>query len=306
MGRILVGIIFLNSLLLAWAVGPKVSAVQGRPDFFRPDTHFNFTFPDLPLRPPVRPPVPDPEWSPWPVQRQRDGGSGFYADVMNHSRGAPFSQGDRDTRAHETTHGINSEIRMSLLQGRRGNGYYVGRDMAVLLDEPRFKLADLIPFIPRPLRGNRFKLYLEEQQSGWNDMPSYIFDEGVAYLNGSRVSVEEAVEGETGKTDAVHSCAEFSIYCTAFLMAAQKHDPDYFANNKQARLFLAWYVREAIGVYRSGQRFSQFRWDEKYYEILKTGEDGRPIRDFWEKELGVSASVLGENCSKKLPLPVDI
>lgn len=272
----------LNFAIMGAIIKDKVKAKTHPQE--QVEAPLSLVMPNAPAQPPK---LVEPTWTPWPVQGDWDNGLGFYADVLNHSKGRPFASGDRDTRAHETTHGINSEIRNGLLKGKRGNGFYVGKDRAVLIDEPGMKLADLIPFIPEKLRGNRFKLYLEQQQRDWNDMPTYVFDEGVAYLNGSRVSVEEAKDENGGKTDAVHSCAEFTVYCTAFMMAAEKHDKEYFAN-KQARAFVCWYIREALGVYRAGQKFKQFQWDAKYYDALSTGEDGRPMREFMEKKLGMN------------------
>lgn len=241
--------------------------------------------------PPTAAPI-EPQWTQHPVQTPRSREGNFFADVMNHCKGAPYAQGDRDTQTHETTHIINSELRITLLKGKTANGFYVGGNRAFLMGEPKMKLADLAPFVPQRLRGDRFGLYLVHQQQALNDSPSYILDEAVAYLNGSRIHVAEAREDEKGKTNAVYSCAEFAVYATAFGMACEKHDPGYWKSNLQVRLFLVWYIREAIGVYRRGMKYPHLRWDEGYYKTLATGKEGRPLREFLRDKLGMNLKEL--------------
>lgn len=275
MRSILVCIAAFNTVLLSWLLIQPSEIPYQQP-----------LLPQFqPLVPPEEGPKPveEPVWTDYPVQNQRDSSSSFFADVINHVKGRPFSGGDRDTQAHETTHGINSEIRNSF----RKTGFYVGNNRVILMDEPKMKLSQIADFVPDKLRAERFNLYLKQQQIHWENSPSYVMDEAVAYLNGSRVSVEEASQSNSGRTNSVFSCVEFSVYSLSFAMAVKKYDPQYFETNTQFKQFIIWYVKNALQLYKKGQAYPQFRWNDSYYEELKNGELGRVYREFLEKDLKV-------------------
>ena len=191
--------------------------------------------------------------------------------------------------AHETTHFLNAHLRnkYTVALGRRVNAFYVGRDRFVLLDEPGVKKSDVITFVPAGLRGDRFALYVENQKE-WDDTPLYLFDEWVAYVNGSEVALEEAAKKKPiGRSNEVFSCVEFAVYATALAMAVEKHDARYFARNAQFRAFLAWHVQRSLAVYRKGAAQPEFAWKPEYYRALKSGDDGRAVREFWRDKLGI-------------------
>jgi len=116
---------------------------------------------------------------------------GFLGDIESHLKaGHPYKDRDLITWAHEGTHGINSNIR---------NGYsrygvaYVLHNTAFVSPEPDFKLSVVADAVPLHLRGISYNLYLISQQRYWNDQPLYILDELSAYLNGTKVGVEQHV-----------------------------------------------------------------------------------------------------------------
>src|SRR2546426_380303 len=80
----------------------------------------------------------EPEWVALPEHKKLVAETSFYADIVNHNR-EPFEWfGDRMTTAHEATHFINAHVRNQHVRatGRRVNAFYLGRNRAVILEEP--------------------------------------------------------------------------------------------------------------------------------------------------------------------------
>lgn len=231
----------------------------------------------------------EPRFRLFPEHKKRETDGSIYADIINHLRDDFKDFGDRAVTAHETTHFLNAYLRnkYTVALNRRVNAFYLGRDRFVLLDEPGLKKSDVIAFVPAGLRGDRFALYVENQKE-WEDTPLYLFDEWVAYVNGSEVAMEEAAKKKpAGRSNEVFSCVEFAVYATALGMAVEKHDARYFASNGQFRAFLAWHVQRSLAVYHKGAARPEFAWKPEYYRALRSGDDGRPLRDFWRDKLGL-------------------
>jgi len=110
------------------------------------------------------------------------------ADIDSQVNSNTWRDADPVTWAHETCHGIASRIRGIEKQGR--NGFYCLAGNYISLAEPAFTLARLADIIPQEYRGVIYDLYLIQQQRYWNLQPSYILDEGWAYLNGTLVGLE--------------------------------------------------------------------------------------------------------------------
>ena len=224
-----------------------------------------------------------------PEHKKLENDSSIYADIVNHLRDDFKDYGDRAVTAHETTHLINAHLRTkyTLALGRRVNAFYLGRDRFMLLDEPGVRKSDVIAFVPERLRGDRFALYVENQKE-WDDTPLYLFDEWVAYVNGSEVALEEARKKKpAGRSNELFACVEFAVYATALGMAVEKHDARYFARNDQFRAFLSWHLQRSMAAYRKGAAREAFAWKPEYYRLLKSGEEGRPMREFWRDKLGL-------------------
>jgi hypothetical protein len=231
-----------------------------------------------------------PEWVTLGEQKKVVNEKGFYADVMNHNPEPFKSYGDRPTTAHETTHGIHSYLRNKYSQElvKRVNGFYVGHDRAVILEEADVKKSAAVEFIPKGLQGDRYKDYIEEQKD-WEDTPLYIFDEWVAYVNCSVVALEDVTDGKSDglKTNLIHSCVEMAVYATALGMAVEKYDREYFRSHPEFRTFLAWHLKRSLEVYRRGARLDQFTWRPEYFETFKSGADAQALRDFLHDKLGL-------------------
>ena len=101
----------------------------------------------------------------------------------------PYRDRDRITWAHETTHGLNSYIRNRL--GPRKQSLYVLEGRCVVLDEPsHIRLGDVARAVPQSERGQVYNLYLVQQQRDWDDTPTYVLDEWIAYVNGAKCGQE--------------------------------------------------------------------------------------------------------------------
>jgi hypothetical protein len=215
------------------------------------------------------------------------------ADIVGHlpaSYGNTYYDSDVVTWGHETTHGINSHLRNNFnTTGRKANGFYVTGDQGVMLAEPAIRKSAMIPFVPTSLRGSRFATYVTGQ-TDWDDRPTYIFDEWVAYTNGSAVGVDLAKQGRWtyGWRDAVMGTLEFTVYAIAIEMAVATANPQYLQQNPQFAEFVAWNARRAMQLFREGARITSFAYSvqDAYYAKLKTSPDARAWRDFVVAQYG--------------------
>lgn len=210
-------------------------------------------------------------------------------DIAQHlpsSYGDTYWDSDLMTAGHETTHGIDSELRNNWNKtGKRANGFYVLGDRAAIIVEPNIRKADCADYIPSSLHGPRYDLYIVGQTE-WDDTPTYVFDEWIAYTNGGEVSTELVERGiyHGGWTDAVFGQLEFVVYSNAVAMAVQKKDPSYWssADGAQFKQFVAFSTKRAMDVYRVGSKMSDFAWSDmdKYYENMKSSPDAGDWRSF--------------------------
>lgn len=262
--------------------------------------------PPPPSPPPANPPGTNVSFFSWPVQHQRSGNgwSAALRDVDRHlprSYGTTYQDSDKITHAHETTHGINSHLRNHHnTTGRKANALYVMNDKAVLIVEPRLRKRQVAPYVPQSLRGSRYGTYVTGSAS-WDDTPTYLLDEWVAYTNGGVVGVELVKQGlwRGGWRDGVAGQLEFTIYAIALAMAVEVHDPSYFRQYTQFKEFIAWNARRAMTTYREGAQLQQFRWNRQdaYYRSIASSADAATLRAFVKRVYGArwAREVLGIN-----------
>ena len=231
-------------------------------------------------------------WLKYPVQQPGKTGSTWgtaLTDIAQHlpaSYGDTYWDSDLLTAGHETTHGINSELRNNYNKtGKHANGLYVLGDKAVIVVDPNIRKSAIAAYVPKSLQGSRYSLYVTGQIE-WDDTPTYIFDEWVAYTNQSAVAVELEQKGmyKYGWQDAVAGELEFVVYSIALAMAVEKGDPTYWASDdgKQFKEFVAWNTRRAMESFRLGMVMPDFKWDlqDKYYAAMKSSTDAQSWRDF--------------------------
>lgn len=118
---------------------------------------------------------------------------------------------DLITWAHETTHGLNANIRNAHYKpGLRFNAFYILDGKAVLLEEPaNLKLSTVAPKVPQSLRGKIYQLYMIDQQKYWNDRPLYTWDEWTAYANGTATRTDLKI---TNRAETVAYMWEMAVY----------------------------------------------------------------------------------------------
>ena len=214
-------------------------------------------------------------------------------DIHNHlppRYGDMYWDSDKITAGHETTHGINSDIRNYHNDtGRRANGFYALEGRGVIVEEPNIRKSAVAAYVPASLRGSRYELYIVGQ-TAWDDTPLYVFDEWIAYVNGGAVGVDRVDAGlwREGWRDGVAGQLEFNVYALALAMAVEARDPAYFRSNEQFREFLAWNLQRSFAIYRHGKTMEDFRWDtqERYEEALRTSPDANAMREFAKRIFG--------------------
>ncbi len=221
-------------------------------------------------------------------------------DIESHiepSHGTQYRANSKITWGHETTHGINSDIRNNVLKvivnvpSSRKQGLYVLSNRGVAIKEPlKIRKSSVGQYIPRSLRGNRFNLYINGMNA-WDDTPTYILDEWVAYTNGAKVGIELVNKGKyssSSRSDDMYGPLEFTIYSIALAMAVEKGDPAYFQKEKQLLEFIAWHGKVAMDTFRVGIQLNPFVWQDAvtYYGNIKNSADADPVRKFAVRVFG--------------------
>ena len=205
--------------------------------------------------------------------------------------GHPYSDTDKITWAHETTHGINANVRNSnLVSGKVFNAFYVLEGKALLLEEPKLKIQDAAPNVPSSLRGDIYKLYMVDQATnaieslvnaccnmcslayandaeatGWNDRPLYLFDEWSAYQNGSAARNDLKI---ADRAETVAFMWEMAVYSSYMLM---------LDDNEERTTALTWMLNRSSIIYYSSSSTSKA---DAYLAKIKSENN---LIDFWKK-----------------------
>jgi len=234
-------------------------------------------------------------WLTLPTQNSRTGAGwgAVLTDIVRHCPDAWvdwYVDSDRVTHGHETTHGVHAFLRNDWnTLGVPANGFYVLGDQAALVAEPGISKSQVAPYVPTLLRGFRFDTYVTGQ-SAWDDTPLYLWDEWVAYTNGTAVAMDlyNAGQWTYGWRDACSGTVEFVPYALAVGLAVEALDPTYFAQNLQFRQFLAWHLRRSLELFRACRGVPDFAWSDQdqLYLDLRTHADAAPLRDFLVRTYG--------------------
>lgn len=207
-----------------------------------------------------------------------------YNAVMSHSKNKPFGDTHgRSTNVHETVHGINNVLRNQYKKDFRKNinGFYAGDGYAIIVENPKLTLRDIVPYIPDILKGYRYDLYFVKQLGDWNDTPTYPIDEWSAYIAGGECAVDDTNNGiQIQKSDYVSGALEFSIYCTALAMAVKQKDEQYWNNNVQFKNTIQYFLIKAEKVYSEGcDKFPSDNQDKLLHD-LRNHKDAENLRQF--------------------------
>jgi hypothetical protein len=162
-------------------------------------------------------------------------------DIDSHMpAGHQYSDANKVTWAHETTHGINSNIRNKHPDSTKVNGFYCLNDRACVIYEPKTTIRAFASTVPQALRGPSYNLYLVQQTSGWNDRPLYIFDEWIAYTNGSETGRELNHQGWYYELLQAHNFNVYSMYLAKHI---KEKCPDY---DTQLKAFMMWNIERTF------------------------------------------------------------
>lgn len=186
----------------------------------------------------------EPEFNKWPkVRNISDTTLGvILTDIESHMpAGHIYRDSSKMTWAHETTHGLNSNIRNKHPDSSKVNGFYCLEDRSCIIYEPKTTIRKIAPLVPSALRGPSYNLYLVQQTSGWNDRPLYIFDEWIAYTNGSLCGKEMNVNGWYYELLQAHN---FNVYSICLAMQVKKECSDY--NDAQMKAFMMWNIERTF------------------------------------------------------------
>jgi hypothetical protein len=302
--------LFIIAVLIAIITGVayvKKKAKLEKPNL-PPNPHHQPYNPPQPPSPEPNPPQPknEPEWKEYPpVRNVSESGLGkVLADIESHMpAGHIYRDADKITWGHETTHGINSNIRQKFsanmvsttwnvwreLEGKpvyhngRINGFYCLQNRAAVIEEPKVHIRTVAQMVPQPLRGNVYNLYLVTQAQSWGDTPLYIFDEWVAYTNGSEVRKDLGIQE---RSETVSQMIEFDIYALTLAMAVKQGDPNY--DDKQFKAFLMWNIERSMTFLPESK-------SETYLQEFRTGASSASLRDFTKQYCGAewSKRILG-------------
>ncbi len=94
--------------------------------------------------------------------------------------------------------------------------------------------------VPASLRGFCYNLYFIQQRADWNEVPTYVFDEAVAYTGGAEARVKRNIPD---RNDTVQFCLEFVPYSICVAKAA--HDAG-LPDDPQVTAFIRWQTERCI------------------------------------------------------------
>ncbi|MBR9704274.1 hypothetical protein GOV12_02595, partial [Candidatus Pacearchaeota archaeon] len=195
--------------------------------------------------------------------KTRSGLSGALGDVIDHSPQPgevnydSNNYGNPATKAHEETHGINSNIaNLRHNDGTKTRGFYLLNNKKAILKSPKVTIHSPKNYLPKGMKGGMYYDYLDRKDRT-ND-PLYIFDEWTAYLNGGRSAVDLAQKGmwKWDRGDAVAGPVKFGMYSLALGMSAQQNDPNYWKskNGEQFRAFTKFNLERTVNLFNEGNK----------------------------------------------------
>ena len=188
-----------------------------------------------------------------------------------------YNDSDLVTAGHETTHGINSDIRNKNYSGVPINGFYCLEDRGIIINEPKVHIKVIASEVPKSLRGSVYKLYLVDQAaSGWDDRALYLLDEWTSYTNGSEVRKDLGMEK---RAETVRYMLEFSVYVMTLTKVVAEKEPSYDA--KKLKDFVRWNVERSMKIYNNEQEATE------YLEKFRNNEDAQSLREFLKVYFGV-------------------
>jgi hypothetical protein len=219
------------------------------------------------------PVTPTPEFVEWkPVKSVNNLGK-VLSDIESHMPdGHIYKDSDKITWGHETTHGINSNLRNKHTSQGKVNGFCVLENRGVIILEPKTTISAAARLVPSSLRGGVYQLYMVSQAGSWNDRPLYVFDEWVAYGNGAAVRADLNIQQR-------QETVEFNNYAIAVAMAARTDD-------MQFKNFLMWNLERSMKLYEANKNIGDTSRSTEYLQKTRTSSDAEGLREFARNYFG--------------------
>lgn len=186
----------------------------------------------------------------------------------------------RSTNVHETVHGINNALSNSK-SGYRG--FYCGMARGLWLKEPDITMLDIIPNIPKTLKGYRYNLYFVSQLKYWGKVALYPVDEWSAYICGAECSVDDYNQNvltDNNKFDNVSGSLEFSIYCTALAKTVKEKDNKYWKEYPKFKNTIKFFLVRSEKVFFEGKDIFPSAKQDILLNNLKYNKEAKSIRNF--------------------------
>ncbi len=176
----------------------------------------------------------------------------------------PYREKDKIGWVHEGTHGINSQLRNTYHRP----GFYVLKNRAVLLTEPNITLRDVARAVPKSLRGRCYNTYFVQARRSWNQQPTYVFDEWVAYINGSEARHQLGISKQRA---TVSYMMELCVYSLCVAKAS---------NDQRLKPFIKQQMKRTLDIYaKSGV-------PSRLLATLRRASDAKSLRDFCRRYFG--------------------
>ncbi len=140
------------------------------------------------------------------------------------------------------------------------------RNCAYLLKEPATTLRKTAAIIPKSLRGRTYNTYCIRAQREWNKQPSYLFDEWVAYTNGS---IARRTLGIQNRCETTQYMLEMAIYSTCVPCTIDSKD-------ENLKAFLRWMWERSMFLQEIDSPLVK----------LRTNSDTSELRDFMRDYFG--------------------
>lgn len=203
-----------------------------------------------------------------------------------------YHDGEQPTYAHEATHGLNACIGNKYGSGSSVYGFYLLGGKGIYVKNPsmhRSKVASVVPSSLRNLDGtNRYNTYITNNSVG-SSSPLYIFDEWVAYANGSREAINMLDNGKSvGATVKLGAgVVEFAVYATAAGLALERNEESYL---KQEPKFIALY-KHVISIVAKDIITSKHQQvidseTRSYWNKFKTDNSAQELRSWIKRNCG--------------------
>lgn len=217
----------------------------------------------------------EPNWQNYPPLRSVLNLGKVLGDIESHMPvGHIYRSSDKVTWAHETTHGINSDLRQK--HGTGFNCFYCLNNRYVVIQESKVTLSQVAANTPTSLRDpSTFQLYLVHSRRDWGKIPLYICDEWVAYTNGGETQRELQLPG---RNDTLQFMSYFDVYALSLAKTIKEQDPTY--DDTEFKRFLRWNLERSFRLIGSDEKA------KTYLNKLKTNVDAKDLRAFVKSYLG--------------------